>query len=254
MNTKHYLATILALAFSLSASAQTVYYEDAKSVGDFPETMAEHSSYVVSFNRTTKQPNWLSYSITKKQVSLSNKQAPAKAVYAVDPVIKDGQLSSRDFVDSGYRLGSMVASSAMKVDAETYLESFYLCTMCPMDAKFYDQMWLPMQKKLLSWADTYGTLYVCSGPIFISDDLRTAGAKKTKVPNAFFVCVAQKRQNDMWYGCGMVLPNTCVRESLERCVFPIGAIGELTGIDFFVNLPAFVREDVLSQRDTTPWF
>lgn len=147
-----------------------------------------------------------------------------------------------------FQRGHIVASDDRICSMDVNGQTFYMTNMQPQRGEFNTGIWEEMEKKIRnilpyndSTKDTYAndTMYVCKGGT-IDKSEQILGYTKNRfiVPKYFFAAVMFKNKSGhkaigFWFE-HKDYPST---EKLSAHIVNIAKLEELTGIDFFCNLP-----------------
>lgn len=88
--------------------------------------------YVASFNRMTKNPNWVCQHLCKEVLEGEGKRGKGKEPFAEDPKDPPHMRSTlSDYKGSGFDRGHMVAAADIKFSQNALEETFFLSNICP---------------------------------------------------------------------------------------------------------------------------
>lgn len=170
--------------------------------------------------------------------------------FQIDPEISPNlQPSIKEFGSSGFQRGHIVASEDRICSMDVNGQTFYMTNMQPQIGKFNKGIWADMEAKIrnfltcdMSTQTAYAndTMYVCKGGT-IDKSEQILGHTKNGfiVPKYFFAAVMIKNKSGhkaigFWFEHKKDYPST---EKLSAHIVNIAKLEELTGIDFFCNLP-----------------
>jgi len=182
-----------------------------------------------------------------------------------DPFQKDPAVAadlqapvSNEYSKSGYDRGHMVASEDRICSQDVNGQTFFMTNMQPQFHSFNAGIWETMEKKVRGFL-TYDmstqsshandTLYVCKGgTIDSSDKIYGYTNNGYIVPKYFFCAVLLKNSKGyqaigFWFEHKKDYPSS---ETLNSHVVNIKKLEELTGLDFFCNLPDDIEKQVES--------
>lgn len=171
---------------------------------------------------------------------------------------------------SGYTRGHICASADRWNSVEANRQTFLYSNMQPQLYDFNGGIWANLEMKVRSWkpvtnpseamAYTADTLYVCKGgTIDHSDQIIETTRTGLLVPKYFFMAVLSKNRstvNQGYKAIGFYLEhrdNYPSNQSLSAFIVSIDRLEELTGIDFFCNLPDAIENQVEAQVAPTAW-
>ncbi len=162
---------------------------------------------------------------------------------------------------SGYTRGHMVASEdRQQLPLDNNRQTFLYSNMHPQYWNFNGGIWLTLENKIRTWNnDAFrDTLYVVKGgTIDHSSDIIETTYSGLIVPKYFFMAILCKNRSSINKGyksIGFFLehkkPAYADESNVSPYIVSIERLEELTGIDFFCNLPDDIEEQV--ERNVTP--
>lgn len=168
-----------------------------------------------------------------------------------------------NLAESGYQRGHIVASEDRVYSIDANGQTFYMTNMQPMLGTLNTGPWQDMEEKVRSFL-TYDmstqashvndTLYVCKGgTIDNSNQIYDHTVNGYIVPKYFF-CAVLLKNNKGYQAIGFWFehkPEYDSNATLSDYVVNIDKLEELTGIDFFCNLPDDIETKVESATINT---
>lgn len=227
------------------------------------ETAQYGVNFCTEFDTSKKSQRWSCYAVyksnnlkgwnrqnwrSKEGVSWNGKTWKGDP-FQIDPEIPAKlQPSIKEFGSSGFQRGHIVASEDRICSKDVNGQTFYMTNMQPQIGEFNTGIWEKMEEKIRSFL-TYNkstkpefandTMYVCKGGT-IDKSEQILGYTKNGfiVPKYFFAAVMIKNKSGhtaigFWFE-HKVYPST---EKPSAHIVNIAKLEELTGIDFFCNLP-----------------
>ncbi len=165
--------------------------------------------------------------------------------FQTDPAIPESaQPSTSEFGSSGYQRGHIVASADRICNQDVNGQTFYMTNMQPMIRNFNEKIWATIEKKIRGFATSYvktesDTMFVCKGgTIDNADQIIGYTTNHFIVPKYFFAAILLKTTKGN-KALGFYIEHKAWSDntSLIPHVVNIAKLEELTGIDFFCNLP-----------------
>lgn len=233
-----------------SREPEPVPVEMPKTPQDFAEQVIWHKGFVVSYNESTRLPNWVAYELTAEEVE---GQVPRARHFDIDPMVNGFQATNEDYRNSGWDKGHIVPAGDMKWDSLAMRESFYFSNVCPQNRNLNGGDWRSLEELCRDYARWYGGVWIVAGPVVGGNKYGTIGAGKVVVPDAFFKVLMVKK-DDSYEGIGFVFGNEAGHRALKLYAMPIDDVEELTGIDFFYTLPDTIEDWMESDLDMDLWF
>lgn len=163
---------------------------------------------------------------------------------------------------SGFQHGHIVPSQDRLYSEKANIQTFYMTNMQPQYANFNSGIWLNMENQIRTWnSDRFrDTLYVCKGgTIDKGDQILKTTDKGLIVPKYFFMAVLSKNSDPVYRGykaIGFWVEHSnkdLKNDKLTKYVVSIKELEELTGIDFFCNLPDDIEKVVESRVAPLAW-
>jgi len=204
-----------------------------------------YRNYTFGWSQKDLVAHWIAYPLcsmyTKKNVSRSD-------AWAYDPLL--GTDSSAPFGGYGgsYARGHQVPSADRLCCYEANAQTFYGTNMTPQLNAHNEKIWADLEGKVRNIANSSDTTYVVTGVITEGSDTFTTDSdgKKMTVPVAYFKALLRYSKSStlgQWNAAAFYLEHRAYSESLgKQHSMSIDELEEMTGLDFFVNLPAKVGE------------
>jgi len=206
-----------------------------------------HQYYTLSYNEDTEQANWVYYKLTADMIVGDTERS---SNFRNDPLVTTKSASTKDYTNSGYDRGHLCPAADMKFSEEAMYESFYMSNISPQLPEFNRGIWKELETQVREWAKEKDSLYVVTGPIFDETNIRI-GANQVKVPASFYKVLYNPAQQQM---IAFILPNQASFLPFQRYTSTVDSLEELTGIDFFSQLPDNLENRLESKIVLAGWF
>lgn len=163
-----------------------------------------------------------------------------------------------DYSGSGYSRGHMCASYDRQTSVEENKQTFYLSNMQPQLSAHNSGIWLKLEQAVQNWGyhSVYrDTLYVVKGgTIDKEEDILAYTSTKMIVPRYFYMCIL-KVKNGKYSAIGFWTKHEKAADgtTVASCAKSIDEMEQLTGIDFFCNLPDDIEEEVEKSYNLSDW-
>ena len=213
------------------------------------EQILFRKSYVISYNRETKCPNWVLWELTREHAD-GNIKRPDYAFHE-DMEVPSPRAELVDYRGSGYDRGHMCPAGDNKWDEDAMYESFLMTNMCPQNQQLNSGLWNQIEMQCRYWAKKYEKLYIICGPIFLRGEHQTIGPNRVMVPEAFFkavICLEGEPK-----GIAFVCRNTKGDRKKDYYVNTIRQVERITGYCLFPNLDEDIAEQVKDYADIDEW-
>lgn len=215
----------------------------------YQETLLFRKSYIASYNKELKIPNWVAWHLTAEH---ADGKLPKKNSFREDLDVPFPRATSDDYKGSGWTRGHMCPSGDTKWDEQANHDSFLLTNICPQDAKLNSGLWNSIEMDCRKWAKQFGDLFIVCGPLPLRKPFDTIGENKVAVPRAFFKVVLSLRGKPN--GFGFVVKNNEGEKKNDLHYHCIRDIERLTGYDFFPMLNDSVENLIENHLDTLFWY
>ena len=165
---------------------------------------------------------------------------------------------------SGFQHGHICPNADRKYTYDANYQTFYMTNMQPQYAQFNgyeganEGLWLRLENKVRDWTprSQHDTLYVCKGGTIDGEDKIISRLQgKLIVPRYFFMAILLKNSNG-YRAIGFYMEQKqqwATNDNLTDYAVTIDQLEELTGIDFFCNLPDKTENDVESRYVPMLW-
>ena len=225
--------------------------EIAKLLVQGQEQILYRKGYTVSYNSITKNPNWVAWHLSKEH---SNGPWVRDGIpYMVDQDVNGARQELEDWNDKDPLIehGHMCPAADNKWDEQAMIQSFLLTNICPQNRDLNRGDWDYLENRCRGWARHFGDIYIIAGPIFYTENYKTIGSNKVGIPDAFFkvlLCMNKKPK-----ALGFIYPNESEHHKMPHYLHSVDEVEEITGIDFFFNLPDEIEVEVESTSDLSKW-
>lgn len=224
------------------------------------------TTYSIEYDKSKKHARWVAfkyYNVTGQ--TNWNRNDWKQTEWGGDPWQSDPRVSQADqrvqsdFGKQGYDRGHICASSDRLYSRDANEQTFYYTNMSPQKNYFNTGIWGDLEGKVRTWgrSNTFrDTLYVVKGGTIDQESQiwTYIGGDKTKpVPKYYYMALLCKK-GETYKAIGFWMDqSTTVKPALSQCAKSIDELEELTGIDFFHNLPDNLENAVESKYAISAW-
>ena len=186
---------------------------------------------------------WVAYPLNR---GLRGSGSRSDSWQATDPLLPASAVCDvTSTYGGGWTRGHQIPS-ADRLDYAANVSTFYPTNMTPQDYDLNSGIWAHLEDQVRNWSFSSDTLYVCTGAD-IRKSTSLSGSNtghRAKVPTHYYKALLRKRGQD-YSAVGYYMPHTSsiAGEDFQDYVYSISELESLTGIDFFVNLPALLGAD-----------
>src|SRR6185295_7793950 len=228
------------------------------SLGNPNNYLMEKPTYTVSYNRDKGTPNWVSWHLDPSWYGTLARVDTFRPDPAVDP--NWYRVQSFDYSGSGFDRGHMTPNAdrdnqnRIPINQETYL----MTNMVPQAPDNNQGPWAALEADLRTLADSGNELYIVSGPLGVGGSGSNGGTTTTianghvTVPASTWkvALVIPKADTDdisrvvcSSRTIAVLMPNTqgIRNDPWQNYLTTVNNIEQLTGYDFYSNLPPAVQ-------------
>ena len=235
-------------------------YEVPARLTDRPEQILHRQSFTISYNKTTKTPNWVAWHLTKNH-TYGRIQRETYA-FDEDPGVSAPRATLDDYYNSRYDRGHMCPAGDNKWSEEAMRQTFLLTNICPQNHGLNKNAWNDLEIQCRDWAREYGAVDVVCGPVYRtatrtdgkmrpSSLQKFIGRNKVWVPDAFFKVVLCRGRDPK--AIGFIYENRGGQQRMTDCMCTVDDVERLTGIDFYPLLADDVERRIEAEASLREW-
>lgn len=234
-------------------SAKKADYEVPRNVAlKVPEQLLHRYAYTTSYNKISRNPNWVGWVLTADHTDGSYARGGHK--FEEDMAVPSPRAAYYDIREGecGYQRGHMCPAGDNKWSYKAQKEAFLMTNICPQNGNLNERDWKYLEEACRDWAKKYGKIYIVAGPIFCSKPYHTVGEHHVAVPDAFFKVVLTLGKAGA-KAIGFVYDNKAGRHKMEYYARSVDAVEKMTGLDFFSQLNDAVENKIEAQCNLASW-
>jgi endonuclease G, mitochondrial len=196
-----------------------------------------YDNFIVMHSGISRTPLWSAEHLTKENLLEARKLERQEAFHheARLPVAERAELA--DYANSGLDRGNMAPAADMPT-MQAQQQSFTLANMIPHDHENNTKLWEQIESAVRDYAIKQGELYIITGPLFIGANLQRLNGR-VLVPSHVYKIVFDPRNN---IGAAYFVKNV---PGKTWQVLSIRQLENMAGINFFPNVPAATKENIL---------
>ncbi len=210
--------------------------------------------YTLLYDTAYRQGAWVAHVLTRAQAEYRGVKREANN-FTADPVARAYKWPyavTSDYTRSGYDRGHLLPSADRDDTAEENTATFYLSNVSPQRPALNQRIWKYMEEEVRRMALRYDTLWIVTGGE-LKPGLDRIGKHGVGVPDHFFKAILT-RDSAGFRAIAFRLPNdTVIPGTFWDYVLSVDQLEELTGYDFFHNLPDSIERVVEAQADPARW-
>jgi endonuclease G len=200
-------------------------------------------AYTSCFNYTTKNPDWVTYTITNEMAAGYHKRP--KNFYEDKDVPKEYRATLKDYKGSGYDRGHLMPNAMSDYSKETQKESFLLSNIVP-ELPFHNRtIWKKLEEEIRNLIKKEKEFVIFTGVIY-ETDYKTIG-NKVAIPSYFYKVILAPYSSKTF---AFIIPHKSYKNNynIKDYQTTVDNIEDLTGIDFFSNLSKEVQENIENKK------
>jgi endonuclease G len=239
------LCSLVFLFVSLSVYSKGHFLPDCQNF-----ELVEHAFYDVCYNEAHEQANWTYHELTTDMLGHRRERTNN---YRFDPDVSTGSVGGRSYRRSGYDRGHLVPAADMKITYQAMSESFFMSNMSPQVHNFNAGIWAYLEGRVRGWAKQKGHIMIVTGPI-LKAGLRKIGPG-VSVPEEYFKIVLHYNfdQPTLSEMIAFKMKNRKTNQNLKAFATTVDHLENVTGFDFFEQLPNYLEERLESQVRLSDW-
>ena len=205
-----------------------------------------YRNYSFGWSQKDRVALWVAYPLCKLY---TNGSAGRTNAWALDPLLGDDSAAPFGGYAGDYARGHQLPSADRQCCYEANAQTFYGTNMTPQLNAHNEKIWADLESKVRGYANASDTTYVVTGVIVSSTSKieKDSYNNNVTVPDAYFKAVLKYSKSSTlgtWNAAAFYLEHRAYTGSVgKEHSMSIDELEEMTGIDFFVNLPAKIGED-----------
>jgi len=213
-----------------------------------------YRNYSFGWSQKNLVSHWVAYPLCRMY---STKNVNRKDEWAYDPLLGSnssapfsyyGRSTPTDINNDPYARGHQLPSADRLCCREANRQTFYGTNMTPQLFDHNGGIWEKLESKVRAIAERSDTTYVVTGCIVEGEKIvYDSDGKKMAVPIAYFKALLRFSKSStigQWNAAAFYLEHRAYSEGIgKQHSMSIDELEDITGIDFFVNLPARIGEE-----------
>ena len=204
-----------------------------------------YRNYSFGWSQKDRVALWVAYPLCKLYTNGSVGRTNA---WALDPLLGDDSAAPFGGYAGDYARGHQLPSADRQCCYDANAQTFYGTNMTPQLNAHNEGIWAELENKVRGYANSSDTTYVVTGVVVSSSSeiQKDSYGNKVTVPDAYFKAVLKYSKSSTlgtWNAAAFYLEHRAYSGSVSKeHSMSIDELEAITGIDFFVNLPAKVGE------------
>lgn len=219
-------------------------------------------NYCLAYDTLQYHSRWVAF---RFDASNRAKTVGRNDAFQDDPSIPARFMIGNAVFGGGYDRGHICASNDRLISAEANMQTFYMTNMSPQLSQFNKEYWVNYETWVanLGRSETFAdTLYIVKGGTIREDQIigkvSRSNGKKVAIPKYYYMALLSCKSGGyqamaFWMEHREYSEDSNTKEEKARHVISIDELEELTGINFFHNLPDEVENIVEASYDLSYW-
>ena len=200
-----------------------------------------YRNYSFGWSQKDRVALWVAYPLCRLY---TNGSAGRTDAWALDPLLGEDSAAPFGGYAGNYARGHQLPSADRQCCYDANAQTFYGTNMTPQLNAHNEGIWADLEGKVRGYANTSDTTYVVTGVMVSSSSeiQKDSYGNKVTVPDSYFKAVLKYSKSSTlgtWNAAAFYLEHRAYSGSVSKeHSMSIDELEEMTGIDFFVNLPA----------------
>ncbi|MEM7645580.1 MAG: DNA/RNA non-specific endonuclease [Pseudomonadota bacterium] len=205
----------------------------------------EYLAFSICYDREHRQASWVKHKITLEMIDGKVRRTND---YREDPNLYD-PVTGRDYRGSGFDRGHLAPAADFKLNRQMMSESFYMTNMSPQNPGFNRGIWVSIEKSIRYHVRQWGTAHVITAPVLDAglDQIKSG----VSIPDWYYKIAYYPNQEVM---IAFLIENRRFKGAkIEQFMVTVDEIEQLTGFDFYKDLPDVLEDSLESQVSQLAW-
>ena len=213
-----------------------------------------YRNYTFGWSQKDRVALWVAYPLCKLY---TNGSAGRTNAWALDPLLGDNSAAPFGGYCGDYARGHQLPSADRQCCYDANAQTFYGTNMTPQLNAHNGGIWLSLENKVRSIANSSDTTYVVTGVIVSSSSKKEKDSygNSVTVPDAYFKVLLRYSKSStlgQWNAAAFYLEHRSYSGGISKeHSMSVDEIEKITGFDFFANLPAKVGEATAAKIEST---
>lgn len=209
----------------------------------------KRTGFTVCYSPELRHPVWVAVKVHNGP----RMEMTPRPSFKRDSAAKNSPLP-KDYAKSGYDRGHMAPNRAIAAcyGAEAQKEAFLLSNICPQKPGLNRGAWRKMEYMVVDiWPEKYGDIYIISGTHTSNKPKKLK--TNINIPEGFYKITIAQHKGRLYSQAVYMKQETGYGAFPRTKLVSIDEIEEMTGLDFFSELPDEVEQALESKQATRLW-
>lgn len=210
----------------------------------------ENLGYTVGYSESMKDPLWVTYRLFDVQHLWSG---PRESHFSVD-LRTHAKVKSDDYKKSGFDRGHMAPNYgiATRYGVLAQKETFLMSNVIPQTPRVNRRIWEDLEHKVATrYGRYFGEVWVITGPVFEKPiEKLDAGIS---IPSHYYKIIADEHDGKIRVMAFLIGRHCPPYTRIKSHLVSVDKIEELTGLNFFPNMPESSQKELESEAASRLW-
>lgn len=212
--------------------------------------VTKHTYYALGYDEKHEQAAWVAYKLEARE---TRGRTEREDDFRPDPSIQSRSANPSDYSRSGHDRGHLAPAADFKFSKKAMSESFYMSNMSPQKPRFNRGIWKLLEEQVRAWVRKDKAYYIVTGPVLQGRRFRKIGRQnKVSIPKYYYKILLDLEEPEV-KAIAFLMENKGSDKPLSSFVVSIDRIEQMTGIDFFPNLPDDLEKKLEGSASLKGW-
>lgn len=213
-----------------------------------------YRNYTFGWSQKDRVALWVAYPLCKLY---TNGNVGRTNAWALDPLLGDDSAAPFGGYCGDYARGHQLPSADRQCCYDANAQTFYGTNMTPQLNAHNEGIWSSLENKVRTIANSSDTTYVVTGVIVSASSRKEKDSygNSVTVPDAYFKVLLRYSKSStlgQWNAAAFYLEHKAYSGSVTKDhSMSVDELEQITGFDFFANLPAKVGEATAAKIEST---
>jgi len=211
----------------------------------------DRGSFLIGWSPSLRHPVWAAYHVPR-EARFDNGKRPS---FQKDRSVESSPAPS-DYVNSTYDRGHMVPNRAIvtRFGPDLQRKTFQMTNIAPQRPALNRGPWREMEQRIVDlWTQKYGEIWVVVGSIPNPTAREKLPNSAVVVPEKFYMVVVAQTPDGVRSLAVLLDQNARLNDFPVHNIVTIAELEKLSGLEFFPDMPKFLKKPLKSDRPTRLW-